>query len=49
VALLRDLPPWLFALLTLVFFVGVDCRPGLGEALSRGRGLHALVDNSAVG
>jgi hypothetical protein len=50
VDLLRDLPAWLFAPLTLVFFVGTSIA-GLTWARhwSRGRGLHALVDNSAVG
>jgi len=50
VAIIRDLPSWLFALSTLVVFVGTSIA-GLVVARhwSRRRGLHALVDNSAVG
>ena len=49
-AFLHDLPGWLFALLTLVFFVGTSIA-GLIWARRWGgrRGLHALVDNSAIG
>lgn len=47
---LHDLPAWLFAGLTIVVFVGAALT-GLVVTRSwvRQRGLHALVDNGAVG
>ena len=46
----HDLPPWLFATLTIAVFVGVTVS-GLVVTRTwvRGRGLHALVDNGVVG
>jgi hypothetical protein len=50
VTFLHDLPAWLFAILTIVVFVGVALT---GLVITRNwvrrRGLHALVDNGVLG
>lgn len=50
VTFLHDLPPALFATLTIAVFVG-GALAGLvaSRARVRARGLHALVDNNVIG